>query len=127
MSEEHRTAIAIAFEAARNREKDKEKSEAISRVNKNSRTAEDEETYQQTKWKDQTALNSAKRKNKRRSRKKLNDLGMGSHRTGSVRDERKISVTDNIDWGTSKLKTVYKSGKQLIGYRDVSFLRREMT
>lgn len=86
---------------------------------------EDRENRADIEYRDEKALKQAAGRDKDWNKKKLNALKMGSHRMGRIRDEKKILVTDNIDWGTTKLKTVYKSGKNLVGYKEVDFLKNE--
>lgn len=97
-----------------------EKSEAITR----GKTGDDISTEQNIKWRDQTNISSAKNKNKTFTNRRLKQLDMGSHRMGSVKDERRIIATDNIDQSTTTYKVIKTYGKQIVGFKEVDKLRR---
>lgn len=98
----------------------KQKSEAITK----GKSGDDIATEQNIKWRDKTNISSVQNKNKKFTNRRLRDLEMGSHRVGTVKDEKRIIATENIDQSTTTYKVIKTYGKQLVGYREVDKLRR---
>lgn len=121
------------------------KSEAVMTVDKNGQTADDRELKRDIDWVYKSTINSAKRKNPVKSKNMLNKLKMGSHKMGATKDIKYVEgkestngmpTENNVDSimgiasepqrggeGGPKEKTTY--GKQVIGYRESSFLARD--
>lgn len=123
----------------------KDKSEGIMTVDKNGRTAEDRELKKDVDWVYKSTIKSAQRKNPVKNKNMLNKLKMGSHKMGATKDiklvegkstDKGMPTENNVDsiMGISTPpkrggedgpteKTTY--GKQVIGYRESSFLAKD--
>lgn len=91
------------------------------------RPYDDKVTEDQIKWQDKHTLDSAAKRDPKWSKRKLNKLGLSSHRRGSsYKNVDYVTATDNIDRGTTKkVKRTTYGERALVGFKEVDFLRNE--
>jgi hypothetical protein len=74
-------------------------------------------------WKDEKTINAAKSRDKTWNRRKLNALGLSSHKMGTRKDTTYDLVTTNLDQGETGMVKRTKYGKNVIGFRQIDWLK----